>query len=316
MHPAPSIIFFTTSSGAGYGLLCLLALGSLFGVVPNDRWLGFVGFCLSLGLITVGLMASTYHLGHPERAWRAVTQWRSSWLSREGVLALLTYVPALGIGFGWVFLGSTGGGFALLALLAAIGAVITVYCTGMIYGSLKPIREWHQPLVAPIYLAFALMTGALLLHALLALFGVSGSWAGWLALGATLLAYGLKARYWQIVGQPGEASTPASATGLGGPELVRMVDPPHTQTNYLLQEMGFVVARKHAQKLRRLSYVFGVAGAGLLTLLAIATSGFAAGLLAALAAVSGIGGVVIERWLFFAEASHTVMLYYGGRRAA
>ncbi len=316
MHPAPSIIFFTTSSGAGYGLLCLLALGGLFGVVPSERWLGFAGFFLSLGLITVGLMASTFHLGHPERAWRAVTQWRSSWLSREGVLALSTYLPAFGIGFGWVVLGSTGGGFAPLALLAAIGALLTVYCTGMIYGSLKPVREWYQPLVAPIYLAFALMTGALLLHALLALFGVASGWVGWLALGATLLAYGLKARYWQIVDRSDEASTPATAIGLGGSGLVRMVDPPHTQTNYLLQEMGFAVARKHAQKLRRLAYVVGVLGAGLLTLLALSTTGIAAGLLAVLAAVSGIGGVVIERWLFFAEASHTVMLYYGGRRAA
>ncbi len=88
MHTAYSIIFFTTASGAGYGLLLLLALLSLGGYVPAERWLGFSCFALAFGLITFGLLSSTYHLGHPERAWRAFGQWRSSWLSREGVMAV------------------------------------------------------------------------------------------------------------------------------------------------------------------------------------------------------------------------------------
>ena len=81
----------------------------------------------------------------------------------------------------------------MLGLLAALGAALTVCCTSMIYASLKPIREWHQPLVPPVYLAFALMTGALLLHALLLLFGAARGWAAALALLATALAFGLKA---------------------------------------------------------------------------------------------------------------------------
>ncbi|MBT4940732.1 MAG: dimethyl sulfoxide reductase anchor subunit, partial [Rhodospirillaceae bacterium] len=101
MHPAYSVIFFTAASGAGYGLLGLMGVLNAGGYLPSDKWFGLTGFFLALGLITFGLLASTFHLGHPERAWRALTQWRSSWLSREGVLAVLTYVPAGLFAIGW-----------------------------------------------------------------------------------------------------------------------------------------------------------------------------------------------------------------------
>jgi DMSO reductase anchor subunit len=316
VHPAPSIIAFTTASGGGYGLLFLLAGSAPAGLLPSGRWFGLTALALALGLISFGLIASLFHLGHPERAWRALSQWRSSWLSREGLIALLTYPPALVLGAGWVFVGSTAGWLTLFALLAAIGAALTVYCTSMIYASLAPIREWHHPLVPPIYLAFALMTGALLLHFLLAAFGAPRAWAGALALIATAVAFGLKAVYWRTIHRPGTGPTPESATGLGGLGEVHMLEPPHTQTNYLLSEMGYQVARRHAAKLRLYAALLGVVGAGLLTVLALPSSGIAAALLALLAALSGLGAVLLERWLFFAEATHTVTLYYGRRGKA
>jgi DMSO reductase anchor subunit len=253
------------------------------------------------------------HLKHPERAWRALSQWRSSWLSREGVMALLTYGPALAFAAGWLSLGTTGGWIGLFGLLAGLGAALTVYCTSMIYASLQPIREWHQPLVPPLYLAFALMTGALLLHFLLAAFAAPRGWSGGLALAATGLAVALKAAYWRTIDRPRPGPTPESATGLGELGQVRMLEPPHTETNYLLSEMGFSVARRHAAKLRWYAGVLVGVGAVLLTVLALLSSGALAGPLALLAALSGIAGVAIERWLFFAEATHTVTLYYGRR---
>ena len=95
MHPAYSVIFFTTASGAGYGLLALLAAFGSAGALPPERWLGIVGIVGALALITFGLLSSTFHLGNPQRAWRAFSQWRTSWLSREGVASTLTYLPAL-----------------------------------------------------------------------------------------------------------------------------------------------------------------------------------------------------------------------------
>jgi len=93
MNPAYSVIFFTTASGAGYGLLALLGLiGALTGA-PLPPLFALVAIVFALALITAGLLSSTFHLGHPERAWRALSQWRTSWLSREGIAAILTYPP-------------------------------------------------------------------------------------------------------------------------------------------------------------------------------------------------------------------------------
>src|SRR5256885_16479292 len=103
MHPAYSVILFTTASGAGYGLLIWLAAAGAVNLVPRDPMPGFFGLGLAIALISVGLLSSTLHLGRPERAWRAMSQWRSSWLSREGVAAIVTYTPIAALGLAWVF---------------------------------------------------------------------------------------------------------------------------------------------------------------------------------------------------------------------
>ena len=315
MKPAPSIIGFTTASGLGYGMLFVLAAGALFGLIPADRWLGVTGLLLALGSITAGLFASTLHLGHPERAWRAISQWRSSWLSREGLLAILTYMPAILLAYGWIVDERVSGLYGLMALIAAIGAAATVYCTGMIYASLPPIKAWHQPLTAPVYLAFALMTGLLAVHLLLILFGVPHLLVGLMTMLAIGGAFVLKAIYWlQMSDDRSEGPTVESATGLSTSGLVRMLDPPHTQTNYLMDEMGFQVGRKHARMLRLLTYLFGLTAPLLLTAITLAEDNWLTAVLALFAFASGMVGILLERWLFFAEAKHSVMLYYGGRQ--
>lgn len=314
MKPASSIIGFTTASGLGYGMLFVLAAGAVFGLIPSDRWLGVTGLLLALGTITAGLFASTLHLGHPERAWRAISQWRSSWLSREGLLALFTYAPAVLFAYGWIVNETVSGLFGLMAIMAAIGAAATVYCTGMIYASLPPIKAWHQPLTAPIYLAFALMGGLLAVHLLLILFGVPHLLAGVLTVFAIGGAFILKAMYWRQVSKDRSSGpTVESATGLSTSGLVRMLDPPHTQTNYLMDEMGFQIGRKHARMLRLMAYLIGLAVPLLLTLITLIQDNWLTAALALLALASGMVGILLERWLFFAEAEHTVMLYYGGR---
>jgi DMSO reductase anchor subunit len=314
VHPAGSVILFTTSSGAGYGLLALLGVLGPTSLVPHSQWFGLAALGLALALITGGLIASTFHLGHPERAWRAVTQWRSSWLSREGVMALLTYVPAVVFAAGWVLLGATSGAWVLAGMLAAIGAALTVACTGMIYASLKPIRQWRDPLVLPLYLAFALASGALCLNALQHLFGASSRTLVALALAAVAGAWLVKLVYWRRIDREASDSTPESATGLGALGTVRPLDPPHTEENYLLREMGFRVARRHAAKLRLIALAAGAVLPVLLTAVQFGVHGATAALLAVLAAICAGLGLAVERWLFFAEATHTVTLYYGGGR--
>lgn len=315
MHPAYSVILFTTASGAGYGLLALLALGGALGLLPVTRGLGLSGFGLALTLVTAGLLASTFHLGRPERAWRAFSQWRSSWLSREGVAAVATYAPALAAAYGWVMLERADGAFALAGLATAVLCAITVGCTGMIYASLKTIRAWHNGLVVPVYLALALATGALLLTALLGLLDIAADGPVWLAVAAILLALGLKIVYWAGLDGGRRELTPGDATGLGSLGRVRPLDPPHTGPNYVMREMGYIVARKHAHKLRMLASL-GLFHAPLVLLLVSLALPGGLRTVASLAAVAAAGlGVVIERWLFFAEAQHVVSLYYGADRA-
>ncbi|MHB1217426.1 MAG: dimethyl sulfoxide reductase anchor subunit family protein [Alphaproteobacteria bacterium] len=314
MHPAYSIIFFTTASGAGYGLLFLLALAGASGALPADPWLGGVGFVLALGLATAGLLSSTLHLGHPERAWRAISQWRSSWLSREGVAALVTYPVALLFAYGWVVEGETGGPWALAGLVTAAMCVVTVICTGMIYASLKPIRRWNNRWTVPNYLALSLMTGAVLLAALLAAFGQKLPALAWLVQAAIVAAWLLKRGYWRFVDTEQGAATIESATGLGHLGKVRLLEPPNTSENYPQREMGYQIARRHAAKLRRLALMLAFAIPLMLALVSALMPGLAAA--AIILAVPCVAlGVVIERWLFFAEARHAVTLYYGAAAA-
>ncbi|MCL4766267.1 MAG: dimethyl sulfoxide reductase anchor subunit [Hyphomicrobiaceae bacterium] len=315
MHPAYSVIFFTTASGAGYGLLILLGLLGPLGWVPQTSVFGLVGLGLALTLVTGGLLSSTAHLGHPERAWRALSQWRSSWLSREGVASLATYVPAGVLGIGWVFLERTDGFFAAMGVLAAVFAVGTLVCTGMIYASLPTIRAWHQPFVVPVYVALGLATGALLLSLLLLLVGVATAWAPWLAILTLAAAWLLKTASWARADRAERIYTVEQATGLGRFGKVRPLEPPHTQPNYVMREMGYRIGRKHAQKLRRIAVMLTFVVPVLVSALMLA-AGSGIGLLLALGAVVSAGaGVLLERWLFFAEAEHVVMIYYG-REAA
>lgn len=322
MHPAFSVIFFTVASGAGYGLLGLLHAYALAARLPLDPWFGWSGFVLAFALISFGLLSSLAHLGHPERFLRAFTQWRSSWLSREAVLSTATYVPAGLFALWWLF-GAVPErardgmpGTAVLAVLAVAGSLATVICTAMIYASLKPIAQWRSPWVVPNYLAHSLYTGALLFHSLTTLFAPGTEATAALVVVGLVVSLAMKLGYWRAVAKNGSASTPESATGLGRFGSVRLLESPNTSENYLQKEMGYRVARKHARKLRRLSVLFGYVLPFLLLLVSLVTMlGPWGGLAAVLAALSGLLGMLIERWLFFAEAKHTVMLYYGARSA-
>jgi DMSO reductase anchor subunit len=307
MKPAPSIVFFTVASGAGYGLLFWLGVLKPLGLLPANTLFGATAAIIALALIAAGLCSSLLHLGRPERAWRALSQWRSSWLSREGVAAVLTFLPAI------IFLIALAHGETSLmlpaGLLSAVGAAVTVYCTGMIYASLKPVKEWHHPMVAPGYLLFASFSGAALL-AMLSGFWGGGFFPALVAAALGMAALFFKRAYWASVDATPAISTRESATGLGFIGKVRPLESPHTESNYLLREMAFRVARVHAAKLRSIALLLGFALPALFFCLAIILGGGLAIALGVLAAASALAGLLVERWLIFAEATHTVALYY------
>jgi DMSO reductase anchor subunit len=313
MHPAYSVIFFTSASGGGLFLLLLLAALGGAGVLPPDMILGLAGFGLGFLMTTAGLLSSSFHLGHPERAWRALSQWRSSWLSREGVLSVATYVPAGLLAIAWIFFAAIP---AWLCWLTAILVLATVSATAMIYVSLKPIPRWHNVFVLPNYLLLGLASGATWLatiatlrfeqHALLL---VVCDWVAVIALAFSALG---KLAYWRFIDSHHGISTPETATGLGGIGKVKLFAAPHTEENYLLKEMGYRVARKHAVKLRLIALGLGFTLPAVLAFLAIYVPGWPAAIVLLLATLGNATGTLTERWLFFAEARHAVTLYYGG----
>ncbi|MGN6771389.1 MAG: dimethyl sulfoxide reductase anchor subunit family protein [Rhizobiaceae bacterium] len=305
MHPAPSIIFFTTASGLGYGLAAVLGLGVLD---PASLSTG-IAYLLALALISGGLLSSTLHLGNPQRAWRALSQWRSSWLSREGVMAILTFIPLAISAWATLF------DHAYLPIPGIIGTIlcaITVYCTAMIYASLKSVQAWNTRLTPVCYLLLAAAGGAVL-AAFFALCG--GGPVRWLSLAAIVLivaAWVAKLRWRERLLAMKPLSTPESATGLGSIGSVALLERPHVTENYLTREMGFRIARKHAAKLARIAFGLGGLVPVLLLIAVLFTGqGTSALLASALAIIAFATGILVERWLFFAEARHAVMNYYG-----
>ena len=316
MHPAYSVIFFTTASGAGYGLLALLAIFAGLGMAPADSWFGFVGLGLATVLFSSGLLSSTLHLGRPERAWRAFSQWRSSWLSREGVAAIATYVPTVVLAVGWILLNRLDGPFAGAALATAVMTIVTVACTAMIYASLTPIQQWNNPWTLPVYLTLAAYTGALLLVALTLAFDAFRPLYGEVALSLLVIGCLVKFAYWRSIDGEGPRTTLKSATGLKQYSSVKLFEAPHTEANFIRREMGFQIARKHAQKLRAIAMILLFCAPAIALIVILALVGGFHGLaffVATLAIISAGFGVATERWLFFAEATHVSMIYYGGR---
>ncbi len=291
MHPAPSVILFTVLSGAGFGLLALLGLGA----VPARGLAAFLIWGLGYGLAVAGLLSSAFHLGNPQRALRAFTQWRTSWLSREACAAVAALLLLAPVALAAIL------GAPLPGVFGAVGAAVcllTVAATSMIYAQLKTVPRWNHWTTPCLFVAFALTGGAILTGQV------------WLAIALCLLLGGCLAVAFRLGDGRFAAAgaTIGSATGLGGIGAVRQFAAPHTGGNYLMREMIHVVGRKHAVVLRRVAVVLAAALPALILLLVPVHP---AGL--GLAALIHLAGALAARWLFFAEAEHVVGLYYGRR---
>ncbi len=297
MHPAPSLILFTSLSGLGFGFFVFLGFagGDLAG------WAAFFAYAFAYGLSCAGLLSSLFHLGNPQRAWRALSQWRSSWLSREGVLAVATLLIFAPQAIAQIW----GPGASLtLGVLGALLALATIGSTAMIYAQLKTVPRWHHPAVPVLFFLYALSGGALL---------AGFAYAAALSL---LLLGGVQGAYWRRADGRFAASGSSmnTATGLGRPGSLRLLERPHTGQSYLTKEMMFQVARRRVVALRRLFWAFGIALPWLIALMAISGGGSGArlGLVAVATSLAcHFVGLIAARWLFYAQAEHVVSFYYG-----
>ncbi|MDG1249782.1 MAG: dimethyl sulfoxide reductase anchor subunit [Gammaproteobacteria bacterium] len=313
MHPAFSVIFFTVTSGAGYGLIAITAIYSAFDFSqPMTGEQTLLLSAVALVLITSGLISSTFHLANPKNAWRAFSRVRTSWLAREGLLAILFY-PIVMLYVYLVWRGvdaSNSTAMTALALLTGVWAIVTVFSTGMIYASLKTIRQWNNALTPVNYISLGLMLGGLLFSLLLSLSGDVSANLTMVASYMVVIAATIKIVYFFWIGTPA-GPTINTATSFTS-RTVRLLDVGHTAGTFLTDEFGYQVARDRLVALRWVAMVLGFILPSLIVWFGLGEGDNT--LMLAAAVISAFAGVAVERWLFFAEARHVVNLYHGAQQ--
>ncbi len=302
MHPAWSVVFLTTLIGVGQGLFIALYAADVAG--EGDARFFAAGAVVALAFTAGGLLASFFHLGRPERAWRSAAKWRTSWLSRE-VIALPLFmagVAAWGVAqhLGWPEAKAIG--------LAALAACLALFvCTGMVYACIKFLQEWASPFTLANFTLIGTASGCTLAACLAALAapGLARTYAV-AAIALTLAALG--SRYASLArnARIKPRSTPQSAIGVANPKVVQ-------------KSMGFMGGSFNTReffhgvtpaRMRAVRRAFLLAGFVFPAMLLLA--GLALGSTAAFAAAFGVqySGLVAERWYFLAQANHPQNLYY------
>jgi sulfite dehydrogenase (quinone) subunit SoeC len=302
MNPAFSVIFLTTLIGAAQGLFLALFGAQLAGVA-SPAFLA-TGGAVALALSVAGLVASFFHLGRPERAWRTATMWRTSWLSRE-VIALPLFMGTL---FLWTVDHALGLGYTLaLGVLTALACVLLFVCTAMIYASIKFLQEWASPFTLVNYALLGMASGCTLATTLAGLLAPElVSPFGMAALLFT--AVGLVSRWLSLVRNARlvPRSTLQTAIGIRHPQITQ-------------RAQGFMGGSFNTREffhgrspgaLRGVKWAFLLGAFVLpLALLALGLVSASAGLLVLAFAVQYLG-LLAERWFFFAQANHPQNLYY------
>ncbi len=308
MNPSLAVIFLTLFSGAGFGLMATVAVVNDFAIDGGLSPLRTaILVALALLLVTMGMVSSTAHLANPKNAWRAFTRWRTSWLAREGVFAVLFYPVAIAY-LGWVFFTNTDRDGVALALgnAAALIGLITIFCQGMIYACLRTIRQWHTPLVPANFYALGLALGMTVLATSRVLARghdlVLVSTASALLVAAAVM----KAIYYFWIGAP-SGTTLQTATGFTRGR-VRLLDQGHTFGTFLTHEFSNSISPVRARYFKIGVYLLGFLAPIAILLLATRTP---IGLTVLLAPVLAFIGIGLERYLFFVEAQHVVNLYHG-----
>ena len=315
MQPAFSVIFLTTLLGAGQGLfLALYAIELLMRLgwlAPVEQRFFVAGSSLVLVLLVLGLVASTFHLGRPERGWRAAARWRTSWLSREVIVLPLVMAAVFAYGalhaIGWTEADAPWASPTVLIGAAAALLVLALFvCTGMIYACLKFLQEWASPLTVLNYLLLGLSSGTTLAAAYAVV--EAASLAPLFAQSALVLTLAaLISRVASLIrnSRLRPISTLQSAIGIKHPRIVQMSQGFmggsfntreffHGRTRQLLRSVKWVFLL--------LAFVVPV------LLLAIGLLGAAPPFFVA-AFVCQYVGLLAERWFFFAQANHPQNLY-------
>jgi len=322
MHPAFSVIFFTTLAGAGQGLFLALYTGQLYSVVkllPAENSVAFyaLGSLLALVLLVGGLISSFFHLGRPERAWRSAAMWRTSWLSRE-VIVLPAFIGIVAVWglihyMGWNPVLFTFGTSIEIDLSLLVGAVATLMCftlylcTGMIYACIKQLQEWATPLTVINYILLGGASGFMLATAFAAGQGSGMTWffGGWAVI-LTLLAFVSRSASLFRNARIKHKSSVQTAIGIRHSHIEQKAQGAMAGSFNTREYFHGASERKYKNiKWAFLILVFPLP----LVLVSIGLGAHLIGFLAAAFLVQYIG-LLLERWFFFAQANHPQNFYY------
>ena len=303
MNPAFSVVIFTTIAGAAQGMVVALALARLVGVAMAPSFLR-TGLAIAGVMLLVGLAASFAHLGRPERAWRAVLMWRTSWLSRE-VIVLPAFIGVVAL---WWLALYVGIDTVWLPLAAIVVAALLWYCTAMIYACLRFIEEWAQPLTLVNFTLIGLSSGLILTSALSVVLAQPELLpaTGTAALLVTVVAWVTRTMALRRNAVIKHKSTLQSATGIRAPNLVQKsmgMSAGSFNTREFFHHAGLLAMKNVKLALIVLGFALPTA-----LLLWGVTAGF--GLAFVLALAVQVPGLVADRWFFFAQAKHPQNLYY------
>lgn len=308
MKPAFSVISFTTLAGAGQGLVVALACATLAGVPMAPPFLP-LALGLAVVLLGAGLVASFFHLGHPERAWRAMAMWRTSWLSRE-VIVLPLFMALV---FVWAVLSGRSSQVAFspaLPVLALLGAGALWICTAQIYACIRFIQEWAHPLTLVNFTLIGLASGTVLASALAASAGQQALQSAALpwALTLTFAAWACRTASLMRNATIKPKSSAQSATGVKTARLVQK-SMGMSAGAFNTREFFHGATEVFVRNVRLAVHGLAFATPAVLLMAAREPGGPQAGWLWA-AVASQAAGVMAERWLFFAQARHPQNLYY------
>ena len=307
MRPQLSIILFTTLAGMAQGLLFFIALLNIEAPVLSAPFIAILALPVSFVLLTLGLVASFFHLGHPERAWRAAMMWRTSWLSRE-VIALPAVMALTAITFFFVISGMVP---AWLWAALLIGTLALWICTAKIYQCIRFIQEWSHPSTLSNFILLGLTSGGLLLEFLLMLWNDPSIPLGMgLISGANFillfLALNLKLWIWRRNQQLKPKSNLASATGIKG-NNIRQTSMGFMGGSFNTREFFHHQTDRAISNIRKI--ILLMAYIGPMILLAFSMNSPSVAQIAFALFIHYIG-LLAERWMFFAEANHPQNLYY------
>ena len=308
MHPSKSIIFFTVISGTGYGIFIGLLFNILFMEISYSLNYKLFISLVSFLMIVLGLLSSTLHLGHPERAWRAFSQWKSSWLSREGLVSVITFFPMVLFYYFWI---NNINGYVFLLIILCIFSLLTIFCTGQMYATLKTIPSWNNSLVTPIYIFNGITVGSLFVYSINFYFNYNIFLYEKFIIITIILNLLLKISYWILIRQKTNTNI-QTAVGIKS-KNISFFEGPHTGKNYLTTEMINKSNNKNNNFLRLtfciLTFIIPLYMINQYSTL-IADQ-FILKLSMIFVFILALVGMIIERYLFFIQSKHVVGLYYG-----